>query len=210
MLMRLPTSSGCARKYPQNPFLIVSARRNPPQESSCSVRLPESGSIRPPASPPPPHTDTPPDCHTTVMMCASASCSAHRLRACPPRPPRAPDTAHPAIFHFPHRLKQFKRHRPRNRHAFRRRLHIIIPEHPSNPNGESLSCPFHPAGHAAHEIAPPQPSISSVYARPAHSAVTSMSMKTCLPALGCTFMATSTVVPSNTRSLTDSVSKSPS
>ena len=60
------------------------------------------------------------------------------------------------IFHFPHGLKQLERHRPRNRHAFRRRLHIIIPEHTVEPKWRVT-----PAvrsirqEHAAHEIAAP-------------------------------------------------------
>lgn len=60
------------------------------------------------------------------------------------------------IFHFPHGLKQFERHRPRNRHAFRRRLHITIPEH--TVEGKWRVTPavrFIRQEHAAHEIAAP-------------------------------------------------------
>ena len=60
------------------------------------------------------------------------------------------------IFHFPHGLKQLERHRPRNRRSFRRRLHVVIPEHTVEPKWRVT-----PAArsirqeHTAHEIAAP-------------------------------------------------------
>ena len=60
------------------------------------------------------------------------------------------------IFHFPHRLKQLERHRPRNWRALRRRLHVVIPEH--TVEGERRVTPavrFIRQEHAAHEVAAP-------------------------------------------------------